>query len=83
MNKLFRHYSTPKFRRKMRELTVESVGTGASMEEMNRWKYVSLRARLEGSVSEESVTIQMDRDTALRVVAQLSEYLNDDKVGVR
>lgn len=75
MNRFFHHYNTPKGRHKTIEFDACRVSTGANAKIDGRWQTVSVSARW--GLSGDSYIIQMDRETAERVVKQLSAYLAD------
>lgn len=76
MNRFYRHYYTPTGRSKITSVDSITVGTGANAKIDGKWQTMSIRARMP-DVMGDSLTIQMDRETAERVVKQLSAYLAD------
>lgn len=78
MNRLYAYYLTPKLTRKSRAYLLDDVGTGASTKDhRGRWLFMSLRGTVPTSEKGESFTLQLNRETVLRVVAQLNEYLKE------
>lgn len=77
MNRVYRHYYTPKLRSKMQTFENASVGTGANAKIGGQWQSISVRFDIPNSPTQEKYTLQMDRETAQRIVNQLSAYLAD------
>jgi len=73
MNRFIRYYDTPKHRRKLRSYTVRNVGTGATGSGTIRETF-SVRVGIDDDISTNFALI-LDRETAERVVKQLTEYL--------
>ncbi len=79
MNRLYRYHSTPTGQRRMKEpRELGNVSTGAtSKDDSGQWVYMSIRFDLADSAKDETLAVQMDRETAARVVKRLTEYLAD------
>lgn len=79
MNRLIHFRHTPSGRTKMIEISADAaVSPGATSNSgSTQWEYISIRVADKAGKTDDSYSIQMDRETAERIARHITGYLKE------